>query len=253
MPQSQLSEALDGVVEDCVNNVGVDLNTASVQLLCRVSGINKTVAKNIIKYREENGMFKSRSKLKEVPKLGPKAFEQCAGFLRVLESNEFLDKTAVHPESYKAAKKLLEICDIQVKSKDFSGIKEIGEKASKIGIESLSKDIGVGVPTLNDIISELNKPARDPREALPKPMLRTDIMGMEDLKAGMNLKGTVRNVVDFGAFVDIGVHQDGLLHISKISKQRIKHPSEVLRVGDIIDVEVLEVDNDKKRISLSLK
>lgn len=253
MPGAQLSATLDGVVEDCVNTVGVDLNTASVQLLSRVSGINATVAKNIVLFRQENGPFKSRTQLKKVPKLGPKAFEQCAGFLRIPNSENVLDNTAVHPESYQAAKMLLSelgYTNLDVKEGKVSDLKE---KAQDFGLDKLSEKLNIGVPTLQDIIGELLRPGRDIRDEMPKPMLRTDIMSMEDLKAGMELKGTVRNVIDFGVFVDIGVQQDGLVHISEISNRFIKHPSEVLNVGDIITVWVLSVDIEKKRISLTMK
>ena len=253
MPQARLSQTLDGVVEDCVNAVGVDLNTASAPLLARVSGLNGTTAKNIVTYREENGAFTGRKQLLKVPKLGPKAFEQCAGFLRVPESKGVLDNTGVHPESYPAAEKLLELCGYTLKDVNSGGLAELEAKAKAIGMEQLSADCGVGVPTLNDIIKELMKPGRDPRDELPPPVLRTDVLEMKDLKPGMELKGTVRNVIDFGAFVDIGVHQDGLVHISRICDRFIKHPSQVLSVGDVVTVWVLEVDEKKKRISLTMK
>ena len=252
MPQNHLSQALDGVVEGCVNSVGVDLNTASAPLLSRVSGIGPALAKNIVNYRQENGAFSSRSELKKVAKLGPKAFEQCAGFLRVAESKNPLDNTAVHPESYAAAKKLLDICGFSAKDIEGGKLSELSDKAEKIGITKLSEELGIGEVTLSDIINELMRPNRDPRDELPKPLLRTDVMGMEDLTAGMELKGTVRNVIDFGAFVDIGVHQDGLVHISRITKRFIKHPSEVLSVGDIVKVWVVSVDVAKKRIALTM-
>ena len=248
LPQSKLSETLNGVVESCVNAVGVDLNTASAPLLTQVAGINATVAKNIVTYREENGVFTSRAALKKVPKLGPKAFEQCAGFLRVPESKNLLDHTAVHPESYPVAKELLEICGLTVKD-----LSPLQEKVDAIGIAVLAEKLGVGVPTLTDIIAELQHPGRDPRDELPAPLLRTDILGIESLKEGMELTGTVRNVIDFGAFIDIGVHQDGLVHISQITNRFIKHPSEVLKVGDIVKVWVLSVDVAKKRIGLTMK
>ena len=248
LPQSQLSETLNGVVESCVNAVGVDLNTASAPLLSQVAGINATVAKNIVAYREENGEFTSRAALKKVPKLGPKAFEQCAGFLRVPESKNLLDHTAVHPESYPVAKELLEVCGVT--AKNVSGLQE---KVDAFGIVNLAEKLGVGVPTLTDIIAELQHPGRDPRDELPAPLLRTDILGIESLKPGMELTGTVRNVIDFGAFVDIGVHQDGLVHISQITNRFIKHPSEVLKIGDIVKVWVLSVDIPKKRIGLTMK
>ena len=248
LPQSQLSATLNGVVESCVNAVGVDLNTASAPLLEQVAGINATVAKNIVAYREENGEFTSRAALKKVPKLGPKAFEQCAGFLRVPESKNLLDHTAVHPESYPVAKELLEVCGVTAKD-----VTPLQEKVDAFGIANLAEKLGVGVPTLTDIIAELQHPGRDPRDELPAPLLRTDILGIESLKEGMELTGTVRNVIDFGAFVDIGVHQDGLVHISQITNRFIKHPSEVLKVGDIVKVWVLSVDVAKKRIGLTMK
>ena len=251
MPQKRLGETLDGVVEDCVNSVGADLNTASPALLSRISGLSSTVCKNIVQYREENGKFSSRAELKKVPKLGPKAYEQCAGFLRVADGKEALDNTAVHPESYKAAKELLKLLGYTSKDIAGGGIKGIGEKITDK--TKIAEAIGIGVPTLTDIVSELEKPGRDPRESLPQPVLRTDVMGMEDLTEGMELTGTVRNVIDFGAFVDIGVHQDGLVHISQICDKFIKHPSEVLKVGDIVKVKVLAVDVQKKRISLTMK
>ena len=253
MPQKELNGALDGVVEDCVNSVGVDLNTASAQLLSRVAGISTAVAKNIVEFRKENGGFTSRSELKKVKKLGPKAFEQCAGFLRVRESKNVLDSTAVHPESYDVAKKLLNICSVSDEDIRNGNTSAISLIAKTNGTSALAKELGVGEPTLVDIIKEIQKPGRDPRDELLPPMLRTDIMGMEDLKEGMELKGTVRNVIDFGAFVDIGVHQDGLVHISQITDRFIKHPSDVLKVGDIVTVWVLSVDVNKKRISLTMK
>ena len=252
MPQNHLSQALDGVVEGCVNSVGVDLNTASAPLLSRVSGIGPALAKNIVNYRQENGAFSSRSELKKVSKLGPKAFEQCAGFLRVAERRNPLDNTAVHPESYTAAKKLLEVCGYSAKDIESGKLSELSAKAEAIGHKELADQLGIGEVTLSDIISELMRPNRDPRDELPKPLLRTDVMGMEDLTAGMELKGTVRNVIDFGAFVDIGVHQDGLVHISRITKRFIKHPSEALSVGDIVTVWVVSVDVAKKRIALTM-
>lgn len=253
MPASQLSAALDGVVEDCVNTVGVDLNTASVQLLSRVSGIGAALAKNIVAYREENGKFTCRSELKKVSKLGPKAFLQCAGFLKISDGNAALDNTSVHPESYAAAEKLLKLCGItenDVKCGKTEAVKAVIDNG---GIENTAEKLGIGVPTLSDIIKELERPGRDPRDELPPPMLRSDVVSMEDLKPGMELKGTVRNVIDFGAFVDIGVHQDGLVHISQITDRFIKHPSEVLKVGDIVKVWVLSVDIQKKRISLTMR
>lgn len=254
MPKKQLGEALDGVVEYCVNNVGVDLNTASPSLLNRISGLSSTVAKNIVLYREENGAFKSRTELKKVSKLGPKAFQQCAGFLRVPESNNILDNTAVHPESYDAAMKLLELCGYSLDNIDYDDLKvNLSFKVDELGKEFVSEKLEIGLPTLNDIIKELLKPGRDPRDELPKPILRTDVLDIKDLKEDMELTGTVRNVIDFGAFVDIGVHQDGLLHISQICDRYIKHPSEVLKVGDIVKVRVLSVDVNKKRIALTMK
>ena len=253
MPKKELDNALNGVVEDAVNNVGVDVNTASPSLLTRVSGINSTVAKNIVAYREENGAFSSRSQLKKVPKLGAKAFEQCAGFMRVAESKNLLDNTGVHPESYDAAKALLENCGFTVKDAADGKLTDLKENVEAIGEEVLAEKIGVGVPTMLDIIKELMQPGRDPRDELPPPMLRTDVMDMNDLKPGMELQGTVRNVIDFGAFVDIGVHQDGLVHISQITDRYIKHPSEVLKVGQVVTVWVISVDVNKKRISLTMK
>ncbi len=253
MPQNELGNALDGVVEDCVNNVGVDLNTASPSLLSRVSGINSSVAKNIVVYREENGAFSGRNELKKVPKLGAKAFEQSAGFLRVSESKNVLDNTGVHPESYKATEELLKICSYTLADVKNGNISEISDRVNKLGEEKVAEHLSIGVPTLQDIIKELSRPGRDPRDELPPPLLRTDVMEMKDLKAGMQLKGTVRNVIDFGAFVDIGVHQDGLVHISQITNRFIKHPSEVLKVGDIVTVWVISVDEGKKRISLTMK
>ena len=253
MPQNHLSDALGGVVEDCVNSVGVDLNTASAPLLARVAGVNGTVAKNIVAYREENGAFTSRAQLKKVPKLGPKAFEQCAGFLRVPESRSLLDNTAVHPESYDAAKALLEKCGYTLEMVRDGQASGLPEKIEAYGAARLAQELGIGEPTLRDIAAELLKPGRDPRDELPPPLLRTDVMGIEDLKPGMELKGTVRNVIDFGAFVDIGVHQDGLVHISQITNRFIRHPSEVLKVGDVVTVWVLSVDVAKKRIGLTMK
>lgn len=253
MPKKRLDEALGGVVEDCVNTVGVDLNTASPSLLENIAGISSTLSKNIVAYREENGAFQSRSELKKVPKLGPKAFEQCAGFLRVSESKNILDNTAVHPESYSAAKALLELCDYDSKNSKQSGFSQLKEKVEKIGEEQAAQKLGIGVPTLSDIVTELLRPGRDPRDELPAPMLRTDVLDMKDLKPGMELDGTVRNVIDFGAFVDIGVHQDGLVHISQICDKYIKHPSEVLKVGDVVKVRVLSVDLSKKRIALTMR
>jgi len=253
MPQNQLNSALDGVVESCVNSVGVDLNTASVQLLSRVAGIGTAVAKNIVTYREENGKFTSRRELLKVAKLGPKAFEQCAGFLKVADGKNVLDNTSVHPESYEAAEKLLKLCEYTDSDVKSGNVKNLTERINARGLENTAAELNIGVPTLEDIAKELERPGRDPRDELPPPMLRQDIMSIESLKEGMKLKGTVRNVIDFGAFVDIGVHQDGLVHISRITDRFIKHPSEVLKVGDIVDVYVLSVDVAKKRISLSIK
>lgn len=253
MPPAQLSAALDGVVEACVNTVGVDLNTASAPLLNRVAGLTAATAKNIVQYREENGAFTTRKQLLKVSKLGPKAFEQCAGFLRVPGAKNKLDATAVHPESYEAAQKLLELCDFSAQDIGTSAVQTLPEKARAMGMEELARQTGVGVPTLEDIIAEILRPGRDMRDSLPKPLLRTDVMDMKDLVPGMELKGTVRNVIDFGAFVDIGVHQDGLVHISQISNRFIRHPGEVLKVGDVVTVWVLSVDVAKKRISLTMK
>ena len=253
MPQARLDETLGGVVEDCVNAVGVDLNTASAPLLAYVAGLNNTTAKNIVKYREENGAFTTRKGVLKVPKLGPKAFEQCAGFLRVPESKNVLDHTGVHPESYEAAQKLLELCGYTLKDVGAGTIDELSDRVKAYGREKAAEACGVGLPTLDDIVKELLKPGRDPRDELPKPILRTDVMEMKDLKPGMELTGTVRNVIDFGVFVDIGVHQDGLVHISQLSNRRVRHPSEVCAVGDIVTVWVLEVDEKKKRISLTMK
>lgn len=253
MPQKQLSEALGGVVEDCVNNVGVDLNTASYSLLSYVAGINSTVAKNIVAYREENGAFSERKELLKVAKLGKKAYEQCAGFLRVRDGKNPLDNTAVHPESYDYAKKLIDLCGFKLSDLEKSSLSDIREIASKRGLKAVSEEIGVGEMTLSDIIGELSRPGRDPRDELPKPMLRTDILDMNSLVSGMELTGTVRNVIDFGVFVDIGVHQDGLVHISQLCDRYVKHPLEVVKVGDIVKVKVLEVDVKKKRISLTMK
>ena len=253
MPQKRLEEALDGVVEDCVNSVGVDVNTASPSLLTRVSGLTSATAKNLVKYREDNGEFSSRAEIKKVPKLGPKAFEQCAGFLRVPGADNILDNTAVHPESYGAAKKLLSLTGFTLSDVVSGNIAALPKKADELGRDKLASELGVGIPTLSDIISELVKPGRDIRDSLPKPVLRTDVLDISDIKEGMKLTGTVRNVIDFGVFVDIGVHQDGLVHVSEIADRFIKHPSEVLKVGDIVDVVVLGVDEKKKRISLSIK
>ncbi|MGO5359475.1 Tex family protein [Anaerofustis sp. LCP19S3_F7] len=252
MPKVKLNEALMGVVESAVNSVGVDLNTASVSLLEYVAGVSSAVAKNIVAYREENGMYTKRSELLKVPKLGKKSYEQCAGFLRVAESSNPLDNSGVHPESYKAAKKVLELTGHTLKDINTENIKSITEEAEKIGLDNISNECEIGIPTLKDILKELIKPGRDPRDELPKPILRSDVMEMEDLIVGMKLMGTVRNVVDFGAFVDIGVHQDGLVHISQISNSFIKHPSDKLKTGDIVEVTVTDVDKKKGRISLSM-
>ncbi|HEY9060102.1 MAG TPA: Tex family protein [Pseudobacteroides sp.] len=253
MNQKRLGESLGGVVEDAVNSVGVDLNTASPSLLSYVSGINGTVAKNIVEYREQNGKFTSRQEIKKVKKLGDKAFEQCAGFLRILRGKNILDNTAVHPESYEAALKLLKLTGFTLEDVAGGNIKGLKEAVNKRGISSIAEEIGVGVPTLRDIIDELLKPGRDPRDELPKPVLLTDVLDIEDLKPGMILTGTVRNVADFGAFVDIGVHQDGLVHISELCDRYVKSPMEVVAVGDIVKVKVLSVEVQRKRISLSMK
>ncbi len=253
MPQKRLDEALSGVVEDCVNAVGVDINTASASLLQRVSGLNATTAKNVVAYREENGAFTSRAQIKKVPKLGPKAFQQCAGFLRVPESKSVLDNTAVHPESYEAAKALLALSGHTLADVKEGKLSDLPARIKTYGEENAAAEIGVGLPTLRDIMSELLKPGRDVRDELPKPILRTDVLEMKDLKPGMVLTGTVRNVIDFGVFVDIGVHQDGLVHISQVADKFIRHPSEVVSVGDVVKVVVLEVDEKKKRIGLSMK
>ncbi|MBM6851302.1 RNA-binding transcriptional accessory protein [Oscillibacter valericigenes] len=253
MPPKRLDEALNGVVEDCVNAVGVDVNTASPSLLQRVAGLNAATAKNVVAYREENGPFTSRKQILKVPKLGPKAFEQCAGFLRVPESKSILDNTAVHPESYGAAEKLLSLTGHSLADVRDGKLGDLNAQIKAYGEEKAAEACGVGVPTLRDVAAELMKPGRDIRDELPKPILRTDVLEMKDLKPGMVLTGTVRNVIDFGVFVDIGVHQDGLVHISQVSKKFIRHPSEVVSVGDIVQVVVLEVDEKKKRISLSMK
>ena len=253
MPQKQLDDALCGVVEDCVNAVGVDINTASPSLLQRVSGLNATTAKNVVAYREENGAFTSRAQIKKVPKLGPKAFQQCAGFLRVPESKSVLDNTAVHPESYEAAKALLALSGYTLADVKESRISDLPERIKSYGEGKAAAEIGVGVPTLRDIVSELLKPGRDVRDELPKPILRTDVLEMKDLTPGMVLTGTVRNVIDFGVFVDIGVHQDGLVHISEVCNRRLRHPSEVVKVGDVVKVVVLNVDEKRHRIGLSMK
>ncbi|MBQ1519522.1 MAG: RNA-binding transcriptional accessory protein [Ruminococcus sp.] len=253
MPQARMSEALGGVVEDCVNSVGVDLNTASHSLLSYISGINATVAKNIVAYREENGRFNDRKELMKVPKLGKKAFEQCAGFLRVRDGKNPLDNTAVHPESYKAAESLLSECGFTLADIAGNGAETINEKAESLGIENISTSLGIGVPTLTDIIGELKKPGRDLRDELPPPLMRSgDIMEIKDLKPGMELVGTVRNIIDFGCFVDIGVHEDGLVHISQICSRYIKHPLEAVKVGEVVKVKVLDVDVKRSRISLTM-
>ena len=253
MPQARLGEALDGVVEDCVNAVGVDVNTASAPLLARVAGLTAATAKNIVKYREENGAFTTRRQLLKVPKLGPKAFEQCAGFLRVPEGANPLDNTAVHPESYAAAEGLLALCGYTLTDVKAGAPGELAGRLRACGEEQAAAQCGVGAPTLRDIAAELQKPGRDPRDELPAPVLRTDVLDIKDLRPGMELRGTVRNVIDFGAFVDIGVHQDGLVHISQITNRYIRHPSEVLSVGDVVTVWVKEVDEKKKRISLTMR
>ena len=251
LKESQLEEALDGVVEGCVNSVGVELSTASPSLLSHVAGIGPALAKNIVAYREENGIT-SRAQLKKVPKLGPKAFEQCAGFLRVRDSKNALDATAVHPESYEAAKALLEKLGYQLSDIKAGKLPDLNVRMEEIGVKKLAEELNVGEPTLKDIARELQKPGRDPRDDLPKPVLRTDVLAIEDLAPGMELMGTVRNVIDFGAFVDIGVHQDGLVHISRMANRFIKHPAEVVKVGDVIKVWVVEVDAKKKRIALTM-
>lgn len=251
MNQKKLSEALGGVVEDCVNKVGVDLNTASASLLEYISGISKTIAKNIVAYREENGRFETRAQLLKVPKLGPKAYEQCAGFMRIQNGKNPLDSTSVHPESYGAAEKLLEKLGYQKEDILKGNLKGISKKVGNR--DALADELEIGTLTLEDILKELEKPARDPRDEMPKPILRTDVLEMKDLKEGMILKGTVRNVIDFGAFVDIGVHQDGLVHISQMSERYIKHPLEVVSVGDVVEVQVMSVDLKKQRIQLTMK
>ena len=253
MPQKRLDEALTGVVEDCVNAVGVDVNTASASLLTYVSGLNAATAKSIVAYREANGVFPDRKKLLKVPKLGPKAFEQCAGFLRVPESKNVLDNTGVHPESYRAAEGLLALCGYTDDDVRRGAVAQLMQKVQAMGEAQVAEKLSVGVPTLRDVVKELVKPGRDLRDDLPAPILRTDVLDMKDLKPGMTLTGTVRNVIDFGVFVDIGVHQDGLVHISQVCNKFIKHPSEVVSVGDIVKVVVLDVDEKKKRISLSMK
>ncbi|MDE5854204.1 MAG: helix-hairpin-helix domain-containing protein, partial [Ruminococcus sp.] len=254
MPQARMNDALSGVVEDCVNSVGVDLNTASHSLLSYISGINSSVAKNIVAYREENGRFNDRKELMKVPKLGKKAFEQCAGFLRVRDGNNPLDNTAVHPESYNAASALLTECGFTLADISSGGAVGISEKAETAGIENISSKLNIGVPTLTDIISELKKPGRDLRDELPPPLLRSgDVMEIKDLKPGMELVGTVRNIIDFGVFVDIGVHEDGLVHVSEICSRYIKHPLEAVKVGEVVKVRVIDVDLKRNRISLTMR
>ncbi len=253
LPPARLDATLTGVVEDCVNSVGVDVNTASAPLLGYISGLNATAAKNVVAYRDENGGFHSRTELKKVPRLGPKAYEQCAGFLRILGGKNILDNTAVHPESYDAAKKLLSLCGFSLSDIEQGGLTALPLRIKQLEEEKLASECGVGVPTLRDMVAELLKPGRDIRDALPPPLLRTDILDMNDLKPGMELMGTVRNVIDFGVFVDVGVHQDGLVHISELTDRYVKHPSEVVKVGDVVSVRVLSVDAAKKRISLSMK
>jgi uncharacterized protein len=253
MPQNRLTEVLNGVVENCVNTVGVDVNTASPSLLSFVAGLNSGVAKNIEKYRQENGGFKNKEMLKKVPKLGDKAFEQCAGFLRITDGDNILDNTGVHPESYEAVYKLLDYFKLDIKDVKDEKLQLLPKMVEKEGVDKLSEKLNIGVPTLVDIASELSKPGRDVRDDLPKPVLKSALLGIENLKEGMVMTGVVRNVIDFGVFVDISVHQDGLVHISEISKDYIKHPSEALKVGDVVKVKVMSVDIDKKRISLTIK
>ena len=251
--QKKLDESLAGIVEDCVNNVGVDLNIATPSLLSYISGINASIAKNIVDYREENGKFKSRKELLKVKRLGQKAYEQCAGFLRVMESKEALDNTSVHPESYKVAKELIKTLGYTEEDLKNSKLVDIDERVKAKGISNLAKELEVGEPTLNDIIKEIKKPGRDPREELPKPIFKSGVIEMKDLKPGMILMGTVRNVSDFGAFVDIGVHQDGLVHKSQMADRFVKHPLDIVKVGDVVEVRILDVDLKRKRISLSMK
>ncbi len=253
MPKARLDDALTGVVEDCVNSVGVDLNTASHSLLSYISGINAGVAKNIVAYREENGIFTDRKQLLKVAKLGKKAYEQCAGFLRINGGKNPLDNTAVHPESYTAAKNLLSLCEFKLADISKNNATNLSEKVQAIGIDNVANQLEIGVPTLKDIVAEITKPGRDPRDELPAPLLRSDVMDLKDLKAGMELMGTVRNVIDFGAFVDIGVHEDGLVHISQLCNRYIKHPLEVVKVGDIVKVRVIDVDIKRKRIALTMR
>ncbi|MBE6940149.1 MAG: RNA-binding transcriptional accessory protein [Ruminococcaceae bacterium] len=253
MPPKRLDETLSGVVEDCVNAVGVDVNTASASLLSRVSGLTAATAKNVVKYREENGAFTDRRQLLKVSKLGPKAFQQCAGFLRVPESSKMLDHTGVHPESYAAAEQLLHLCGYQLKDVTAGQLQQLPEQVKGMGEQQVAQQLGIGLPTLQDVVKELSKPGRDVRDDLPAPILRTDVLDIKDLQPGMELTGTVRNVVDFGVFVDIGVHQDGLVHISQVCDRFIKHPSQAVSVGDVVQVVVLEVDAKKHRIGLSMK
>ena len=249
----KLDESLKGVVEDCVNNVGVDLNIATPSLLSYIAGINGTIAKNIVNFREENGKFANRKELLKVKRLGKKVYEQCAGFLRVSESDEVLDNTSVHPESYEVAKKLIEILGYDKRDLKLGKLKDIDEKIKIIGINKLADELSVGILTLKDIIKELKKPGRDPREELPKPILKSGVINIKDLKKDMLLMGTVRNVSDFGAFIDIGVHQDGLVHKSQMANKFVKHPLDIVKVGDIVRVKILEIDEKRKRISLSMK
>ena len=251
--QKKLDESLAGIVEDCVNNVGVDLNIATPSLLSYISGINASIAKNIVDYREENGKFKSRKELLKVKRLGQKAYEQCAGFLRVMESKEALDNTSVHPESYGVAKELIKTLGYTEEDLKNGKLVDIDERVKAKGISNLAKELEVGEPTLNDIIKEIKKPGRDPREELPKPIFKSGVIEMKDLKPGMILMGTVRNVSDFGAFVDIGVHQDGLVHKSQMADRFVKHPLDIVKVGDVVEVRILDVDLKRKRISLSMK
>ena len=251
--QKKLDESLAGIVEDCVNNVGVDLNIATPSLLSYISGINASIAKNIVDYREENGKFKSRKELLKVKRLGQKAYEQCAGFLRVMESKEALDNTSVHPESYGVAKELIKTLGYTEEDLKNGKLVDIDERVKEKGISNLAKELEVGEPTLNDIIKEIKKPGRDPREELPKPIFKSGVIEMKDLKPGMILMGTVRNVSDFGAFVDIGVHQDGLVHKSQMADRFVKHPLDIVKVGDVVEVRILDVDLKRKRISLSMK
>jgi len=253
MPQARLNSVLAGVLEDCVSSVGVNLNTASAQLLTHVSGLNSAMAKNIVRFREQNGKFKSRAELFKVKRLGPKAFEQCAGFLLIPDGESVLDNTAVHPESYGAAEKLLSLFSYAEQDVEARKISDLPEKVKAMGEEEVARLCGVGVFTLRDIIGELLKPGRDIRDELPQPALRSDIMTIDDLREGMELLGTVRNVVDFGAFVDVGVHQDGLVHISELSERFVRHPSEIVEVGQQVKVRVIGVDRERNRISLSMK